>query len=133
MVEERKLPRGWQSREAEPTSLFIRDYLIRYSETYPYKIYKELKNVREFKKSKIGSPLTFYKYIHILQKLGLIERVGKTENSSKKGFKRVYYRIVKGKENSPDWVNPQKVWRSRFAKHEETQPSGEEGTSETEE
>lgn len=127
--EDRKLPRGWKAKETRPTSIFIRDYLLNHRETYPYEIYKVLKNERVFRNIKIGSPNTFYKYINILKKLGLIQKTGKEEDSSKKGLKRIYYKIVESNANSPMWNNPQKFWCEKVEKHKETQPSGEEGSS----
>jgi len=50
---------------------------------------------------------SFWRYFYILERLGLIERVGKRE--WKKGFFRQRYRIVEGQEDSELWEYPQSV------------------------
>lgn len=81
-------------------SLFIRDYLLGVKEAYPYQIYQEYKKIRKI------TPQTFYTYIWVLEKLGLIIRTGKTEPSSKGKFDRVYYKINPYKVDDEAWVNP---------------------------
>ena len=50
---------------------------------------------------------SFWRYFYILERLGLIERVG--EREWKKGFFRQRYRIVEGQEDSELWEYPQSV------------------------
>ena len=50
---------------------------------------------------------SFWRYFYILERLGLIERVGKRE--WRKGFFRQRYKIVEGQEDSELWEYPQSV------------------------
>ena len=53
-------------------------------------------------------------YIYVLKKLGLIEAV-RSERVRKGWYKRVYYRIVPGKEKDVRWNAPQKAFDVRRA------------------
>ena len=93
-----------------PTGRFIRDYLMEHGEAYPYEIYLALKDEREFRGFKIGSPTNLYRYFYILRELGAIRKTGKTEPSSRGGYDRIYYEITPGFERRDNiWRAPQKV------------------------
>ena len=155
MSEERK-KRGWGSPLIYPTGLFIREYLTTHGEGYAQEMWRKLKESRRMafgkKRPHVCSYDSFKRnYIYVLKKLGLIEKVREETNPTNPVWhKRVYYRIVKGKEGvvpgefvSDIWENPQKEFRlkqykyyrrkNELAKHKETQPFGEKGTSETKE
>lgn len=121
-LKRKKAPRvyGWASPFIHPTSLFIRDYLLRHGEGYPQEIWRELKTARAlaFSGKKKPIPVCSYdsfrrNYIYILKKLGLIEEVRvEVILDQPRWYKRRYYRIVPGKEALSDaWFNPQKVFR----------------------
>ena len=94
------------------TGQFIRDYLLREGEAYAHEIYRALKDEKEFRGLTMGSATNFYRYFYILRKLGAVQKTGRTEPSSRKGFDRVYYKITLGFEDRDDlWMNPQKVWK----------------------
>jgi len=103
--------RGWSSPFTTPTSLFIRDYLLKHGEGYVQEIWRELKKARGG--LHVGSYENFKtNYIYVLKKLGLIEEVRREPVPGQpKWYMRRYYRIVPGKESAEEWVNPQKVWK----------------------
>jgi len=95
------------------TGQFIRDYLLRAGEAYPYEIYRALKDEKEFKGLTMGSATNFYRYFYILRKLGAVQKTGRVEPSSRRGMDRVYYKMTVGFEGRDDiWNNPQKEMRS---------------------
>lgn len=108
-LEIEKAPRlhGWARPWVYPTGLFIRDYLLKHGEAYAQEIWRALKVARK----SVGLSACTYQsfrtnYIYVLKKLGLIEPV-RTERVRKGWFRRVYYRIVPGRENDPRWGCPQ--------------------------
>ena len=106
--------RGWASPYIYPTSLFIRDYLLKHGEGYAQEIWRELKKVRKKAGISTGSYDSFKRnYIYILKKLGLIEEVRRESvPGHPEWHERRYYRIVPGKEALIDeWINPQKAWK----------------------
>jgi predicted AAA+ superfamily ATPase len=87
-------------------SLLIRELLLQYGEISPSDVYSV---VRRFKtKASYMSILKLFKYA---EKLGLIrkskEKIIKRYRKGKKviTFKRVYYKLVEGKEGDPAWNN----------------------------
>ena len=106
--------RGWGSSGAIQTGRFIRDYLLRVGEAYPYRVWKELKAARESHGLKVCSPLGMYKYFKMLKDMGVLEPTGRVEVSERKSpiALRRYYRVIRGKENSPVWDDVQGHYRS---------------------
>jgi len=112
-----KKARGWSSPFAVPTSLFIRDYLQKHGEAYPFEVYRALKEKRKKLGLKTGSYINFYRYFWLLEKLELIRRTGKVEpaerglgETSRRLF-RVYFELVPENINHPAWFNPQKYYK----------------------
>lgn len=95
------------------TGQFIRDYLLRTGEAYPYEIYRALKDEKEFKGLTMGSATNFYRYFYILRRLGAIQKTGQVEPSSRGGMDRIYYKMTEGFDDRDDiWNNPQKEMKS---------------------
>jgi len=110
-----KAPRlkGWAVPWTNPTGLFIRDYLLEHGEAYAQEIWRALKKARATAGLHCCSYSSFRtNYIYVLKKLGLIEAV-RTERARKGWYRRVYYRIVQGRENDPRWIAPQKAFDPR--------------------
>lgn len=101
--------KGWLSPFSNPTGLFIRDYLKEHGEGYSYEIWSQLKFIRMG--IKVGTYDSFRFYIYCLKKLGLIEEVRREPSKIPKLHERIYYRIVKGKENNHCWLHPQKCMK----------------------
>jgi len=104
--------KGWKVEWVKPTALFIHDYLLENGEAYAFEIWKALRDYRRSLGIKVCTYDNFRRnYIYILKKLGLIRKV--REEPGKRGFNRVYYEIVPGKEDAVEWVNPQKYFKLR--------------------
>lgn len=101
--------RGWLSPFSSPTGLFIRDFLHKRDEGYPYQIWKELKVVRMG--MKVGTYQSFRFYIYCLKHLGLIEEVRREPSDNPKLHERIYYKIVRGSERDECWLHPQKCMK----------------------
>lgn len=136
-MSDEKVKRGWGSPTSCPTSLFIRDYLREHGEAYIQEIWRNLKEVRKItygKKAHMCSYDSFKRnYIYVLKKLGLIERVREENNPNPTWYKRVYYRIVEGKDGvvpgefvTDIWANPQKEFRLKRYKYYRRKNEGEE-------
>jgi len=124
MTKHKWKPRGWAVPWIHPTGLFIRDYLLKHKEAYPYEIWKALvearKKVFQYRveildipkamKRLMRVPVCTYQsfrtnYIRNLRWLGLIEVV--REERVNKRYSRRYYRIVPGMEDDERWIAPQ--------------------------
>ena len=122
LMKEARSARGWVPWTI-PTGVFIRDFMMKKGETYPFEVYRELKRARLLVSARLGrteppklpSPISFYRYWWAIEKLGLVERTGRVEESPRRGTDttlpsklwRVYYRIRPGMESDPRWSNPQ--------------------------
>ncbi len=90
------------------TGVWIRDHLSEVKEDFIQHMSTEYRKEMKQSKKVVSSYHQFCKMIYVLEKIGLIELV-REEKSSKDWLRpRKYYRIVKGKENSVKWNNPQK-------------------------
>jgi len=113
----RKTRKGWFHPLVYPTSLFIRDYLMEKGEAYPFEIYMALKRKREELGIKVGTYTSFYRYIWLLEKFGLIRRTGRVEPASRGAGKtlrrlhRVYYELVPELVNDERWYAPQRYYK----------------------
>lgn len=78
----------------------IRDYLLTMKEGNPYGFYKIFSQLKP-----TTSYATIRLYFWILNEIGLIESTRFAP--SKKGFRKHFYRIVKGREEDTRWYHPQ--------------------------
>jgi len=102
------MARGWAAPWILPTGLFIRDYLLKHGRAYPQEIWRALKNARKELGLHYSSYENFWRnYILILEKIGLIRRIGKQKAGHPTWFDKVLYEIVPGMENHEAWKHPQ--------------------------
>jgi len=108
--------RGYGSKLAVRTGIFIRDYLQEHQPCYIQEIHRAFKEYKKKKGLRPPSLASFRSYFLCLRKLGLIEFVregdkpkakGESEKILEKFQRRKYFKIVLGQENSPFWNNPQ--------------------------
>jgi len=107
-----EMKKGWQSDSAVSTSAFIRDYLMENGEAYIFEIYKALKNRKRevMGDVKLPSYQSFWRYIWVLENLGLIRKTRKEPTR----FGKAYYEIVSERKDSPVWRNPQGEYLQRL-------------------
>lgn len=109
--------KGWGSPGANPTGLFIHDWLVANRSGHPQRIWRDLKTEREKNGQKVGTYESFIRnYIMILKKLGLIIAI--REESVHPGqpgiwFPRKVYQITRGRENDSAWNAPQSAFDPR--------------------
>jgi hypothetical protein len=97
----------WGKREASPKGEWIRGYLLTYGEGFSYEMWKEYTQFALLLGINPGTYTSFKTYIWILKKLGLV-RVVRRERGVK-GFRKAFYAITPGMENSPLWRSPMQV------------------------
>jgi len=102
------MKKGWESDSAVSTSAFIRDYLVENGEAYVFEIYRALKSRKRevMGDVKLPSYQSFWRYIWVLENLGLIRKTRKEPTR----FGKAFYRIVPGQEDNPVWRNPQREY-----------------------
>lgn len=93
--------RGWLPFGVGP---FIRDFLRKHREGYPYGVYQALREVKN--KTSYSS---VRRYFYILEKLNLIEFAREAPSKRPKLAPRRYYKLVLGREDHPAWVHVQVV------------------------
>ena len=107
---------------------FIHQFLISHEEAYPSEIHRQYKMERKvtktLKNTKYRSS-TYHSFMVYVSKLiltGLIERTGRTEESTNQISaaleypERVYVRLSLKGRNAPDyvWVHPLRLWYNPF-------------------
>jgi len=89
---------------ASPKGEWIRYYLLTFKEDYPYKMWKEYTQFATQLGINPGTYTSFKTYIWILKQLGLIRLIRREK--VKRGFRKSFYTITPGMENSPLWRSP---------------------------
>ena len=106
-MEKKARLRGWALPWAVPTGPFIRDYLLEHGKGYAQEIWRALKEARLARDLGVCTYQSFRtNYMYVLRQLGLIEKV-EQESVRPEWYRRVYYRIVPGMEDAPEWKHPQ--------------------------
>lgn len=103
--------RGWGTKYS--TSRMVRDILLEVGEDYPWSVHEKIlfrlrREIPPEKLEKLHLPTkqSVAAIMNVCRKLGLLERTRTVMSDTKSYYKRVYYRIRKGKENAIEWQNP---------------------------
>jgi hypothetical protein len=89
---------------ASPKGEWVRGYLLTFREDYPYSMWREYTQFAGFLGINPGTYMSFKTYIWILKGLGLIRLVRRERVV--RGFRKSFYAITPGMENSPLWRSP---------------------------
>ena len=92
---------------ASPKGEWVRGYLLTFKEGYSYEMWKEYTQFAGYLGINPGTYICFKRYMWILKKLGLIRLVRRERVV--RGFRKSFYAIAPGMENSPIWRRPEQT------------------------